>query len=224
MAVRPTVSTSFWQKLRRGPWGKAVVERIEAALDTLTRRLRTDDAVAALVVFGSYARGDFGRKSDLDLLVLLRPDLPETERIDAERRVTRVVLDVETEEHLPVQLAPLVASAGDPSALGPSFLHEVWTDGIILYGEAADLAMLRPGGLAPWIVARFSLGNARPRERVRLARRLHGQGGKPGIVRRPGLDLARGAAFVPADQSRALRDALDEAGAIYDLIPVWREA
>jgi hypothetical protein len=40
----------------------------------------------------------------------------------------------------------------------------------------------------------------------------------------PGLDLARGAAFVPADQARAVRDALDDAGASYDIIPVWREA
>lgn len=98
-----------------------------------------------------------------------------------------------------------------------------WTDGVILYGEASALAMLQPGGLAPWRVARFSLQGTPPRERVRLARRLHGTRGKPGIIRLPGLNLARGAAFVPADQARAVRSALDDAGAAYDIIPVWRE-
>jgi len=29
---------------------------------------------------------------------------------------------------------------------------------------------------------------------------------------------------VPADQARAVRAALDDAGATYDIIPVWREA
>ncbi len=90
--------------------------------------------------------------------------------------------------------------------------------------QAAALATLQTGELAPWNVVRFSLHQARPRERVRLARRLHGRPGRPGVIRLPGLDLARGAAFVPADQARAVRTALDDAGATYDMIPVWREA
>jgi len=192
------------------------------ALDGLTRQLRTDDAVVAIVVFGSYARGEFGRKSDLDLLILLRC-LPEGERGAAERRVVQAVLDAEAGARLPVHLAPLVADASDPAALGPALLHELWTDGVVLYGETAALAALQPSGLAPWNVVRFSLRATPSSERVRLARRLHGSGTRPGIIRLPGLDLARGAAFVPAEQIRAVRAALDDAGATYDIIPVWRE-
>lgn len=214
--------TSFWHKLRRGPWGKPVVARIESALDGLVRRLRTDDVVVAILVFGSYARGDFGPKSDLDLLVLLRA-LPEADRVEAERRVVRAALEAESDARLPVHLAPLVASVAEPGALGSSLLHEIWTDGVILYGEASELARLQPRGLAPWDVVRFSLRGTTSRERVRLARRLHGTAGKPGIIRLPGIDLARGAALVPSEQARLVRDALDEAGATYDIIPVWRE-
>ena len=175
-------------------------------MDCLVRRLRADDSVVAVVVFGSYARGDFGRKSDLDLLILLRRSASREEASEAQRRVARVVGEVEGEKRLPIHLASLVAEAGDPDALGQDLLHELWTDGVVLYAEAAALAMLRPGGLAPWSVVRFSVKNAAPRDRVRLARRLHGQRGRPGIVRRPGLDLARGVT-----------------GAAYTIIPVWRE-
>jgi predicted nucleotidyltransferase len=208
--------------LRNGPWGKPVVERIETALDTATRRLRADDAVAAIVVFGSYARGDFGRKSDIDLLVLLKPLLGE-DLAESRRRVIETVCEVEGEARLPVHISPLVAEADDPDPLGPALLHELWTDGIVLYGEAAALGRLQPGGLAPWSAVRFSVKGTAPKARVRLARRLHGASGKPGIIRLPGLNLARGAALLPAEQARATRAALDEAGATYDAIPVWRD-
>jgi len=214
---------SFWNKLRSGPWGKPVTDRIEAALDDLVRRLRVDDTVVAVLVFGSYARGDFGRKSDLDLLVLLRP-LPHADRIEAEGRVVRAVSDAECQMRLPVHLAPLVADAGDPAALGPTLLHELGTDGVVLHAETSALATLQPVGLTAWDVVRFSLRGTLSRERVRLARRLHGTPKRPGIIHLPGIDLARGAALVPADEARAVRNALDEAGATYDMIPVWREA
>lgn len=222
MATASVSSTSFWQRLKRGPWGKPVRERIEAALDAIVRQLRGDDAVVGVFVFGSYARGDYGQKSDLDLLVLLRPRLA-TERFAAEERITRVIIDAEVVERLPVHLAPLIAEAGNPDELSVGFLHELWKDGIILYGEAAALSMIQPGRLSPWGVVRFKLKGASPGERSRLARRLHGTARRPGLISRPGLDLARGAAFVPADQTYPVRNALDEAGALYDIIPVWRE-
>ncbi|HEX5415695.1 MAG TPA: hypothetical protein VFZ25_08505 [Chloroflexota bacterium] len=108
--------------------------------------------------------------------------------------------------------------------MGNALLHEILTDGIILFGSAAALAGLQPAGLAPWNVVRFALHGTPARERVRLARRLHGTVNRPGIIRLPGLDLARGAAFVPANQVREVREALEEAGATFDIVPVWREA
>lgn len=135
----------------------------------------------------------------------------------------QAVLEVETDARLPIHLAPLVADSAAPAALGAELLHELWIDGVVLFGDAAALAIFQPQGLAPWNVVRFSLPNTPPRDRVRLARRLHGRPERPGAIRLPGLDLARGAAFVPADQARAVRAALDDAGAVYDIIPVWRE-
>jgi predicted nucleotidyltransferase len=215
-------STSFWRRLRTGPWGKPVVERVEAALDAIVRRLRTDNAIRAIVLFGSYSRGDFGRRSDIDLLVLIESGSGE-QLAAARERAIEAISEVESEARLPMHIAPLVADARDVEGLGETLLHEVWTDGIVLYGEASSLAGLRPEGLAAWSVVRFSLQGTLSKERVRLARRLHGAGGKPGIIRLPGLNLARGAAMLPAEQARAVRAALDDAGATYDIIPVWRD-
>src|SRR5438094_8220674 len=94
MVTQLASSTSFWQRLKRGHWGQPVLERIEAALDDLTRRLRADDTLAAINVFGSFARGDYGRKSDLDLLFVLHR-LPPDERRRVDKQIIHVIGEVE---------------------------------------------------------------------------------------------------------------------------------
>ncbi|MBI4491688.1 MAG: nucleotidyltransferase domain-containing protein [Chloroflexi bacterium] len=82
-------STRFWRNLRRGPWPEPTVRRLVAALDDLTRQLRVVEGVVGLLLFGSYARGDFGRKSDMDLLVLVvdQPPVAQTSLRQIGRRV-----------------------------------------------------------------------------------------------------------------------------------------
>ncbi|MGH2352793.1 MAG: nucleotidyltransferase family protein [Chloroflexota bacterium] len=186
------------------------------------RRLRERADVVAVVLFGSYARGQFGRSSDVDLLVLVEGDV-QAQYARRDTTIPRIVGEVEAQARLPMQLSPLVASVDRPDELGADLLHAVWTDGIVLYARANALARLQAPGLAPWVVVRFSVARAKPHERVRLSRRLHGTRDRPGIVRLPGITLAPGALLVPADQQQAVRDALDDVGATYDLIPVWRE-
>jgi predicted nucleotidyltransferase len=209
--------------LRSGPWPEPVVERLVAALDALVRGAREIDGVAAVLVFGSYARGDFGRKSDVDLLVLAAP--AEDGALATTRRdAAELVAEVESSFRLPMHLVPLIAAANAPDELGPDLLHAIWTDGVVLFGEAAALGLLQPSGLAPWYVVRFSAADRPPSSGVQLSRLLHGRGGRPGLVRPPALALGRGALLVPATQVRSIREVLDEVGATYDVVAVWRDA
>jgi predicted nucleotidyltransferase len=218
---RPSID--FWSSLRHGPWPKTVIDRLVWALDALVQRLRAGDQVAAVILFGSYARGEFGQSSDVDLLILVEgPARPAI--ADGYGAASSVVGELEAEARLPMHLAPLLASIEQPDDLGPDLLHAIWADGVVLYARAGALARLRPPGLAPWTLVRFTVARARPYERVRLSRRLHGTAGRSGLIRPPALTLGPGALLVPADLQRAVRNALDEAGATYDLLPVWREA
>ena len=47
-----------------------MVERTDAAIKEITRRLITAAKPRKLILFGSFARGDFGPDSDLDILVI----------------------------------------------------------------------------------------------------------------------------------------------------------
>jgi len=221
MGTQPNESTAFWQRLRNGPWPEPVLLRLEEALHALTSALTRMDGVTGLVLFGSYPRGEHRRRSDVDLLVLLDADHP-LESSEIGQRVLRTIGELESKYRLPMHLAPMLASTQSPEQLGPDLLRDLWRDGVVLYGEAATLATLQPDALAPWMLFRFSAARAKPGQRVALSRRLHGTGRRPALVQPPGIILGQGVVLVPAAQEQRVRDALDIAGATYDVIPVWR--
>jgi len=208
-------------RLRRGPWPEATIERLTAALDAIAGELRAESEVLGLLVFGSYARGDFNRRSDVDLLVLFTGRALR-ERSPLAGRVRKLIGAAETAQRLPMHLAPLLAGVEDRTALTPELLHDIWRDGVVLHADASTLALLRPTGLTPWAAVRFSVRGSQS-DRVRLSRKLHGMSGSSGIVASPGLTLGRGALLVPVAQEEAVRTALDEVGATYDVVRVWRE-
>jgi predicted nucleotidyltransferase len=220
--TRPRSSTSCWSRLRRGPWPEEVVDRLLITLDKLAKRLRTSEEVVGLILFGSYARGQYGRKSDVDLLVVLDTECPP-EDTKVGRAALRLCGELEIEQRLPMHLAPLLVGVDRAPDLGPTLLHALWTDGVVLYGCASALARLQPTGLAPWTVIHFSTTRLPAADRVRLSRRLHGMGKNPGIVRPLVVILGRGTILAPSSQSQSIQDALDTAGASYEAIPIWRE-
>lgn len=55
--------------------------RLEAYLKEAVARLKEAFSLEGVYLFGSWARGTADRRSDLDLLVVARTDLPPLERI-----------------------------------------------------------------------------------------------------------------------------------------------
>lgn len=123
-----------------------------------------------------------------------------------------------------MHLALLIADPRFPDELGSDLLHAIWTDGVVLYAEAAALALLQPSGLVPWEVISFTGKRLTAAKRVELSRRLYGRGGREGLVVLPGLALGPGVVLLPPTQALWVKDALDEIGASYDSFPIWREA
>ena len=75
------------------------------AATEVSHLLKTRLPVEEVVLFGSKARGDDNRDSDMDLLVLLKGERP----VDASRQVWEVLWDVQM--RYSVGLSPLVVAA-----------------------------------------------------------------------------------------------------------------
>ncbi|MFA7695723.1 MAG: nucleotidyltransferase domain-containing protein [Methanoregula sp.] len=54
----------------------------EAALGAVPDELRTKDSVIAIILFGSVARGEARPISDIDLCIITKREIPETEESD----------------------------------------------------------------------------------------------------------------------------------------------
>ena len=106
---------------------RAFVERIR---DTFDESDDIDDLVG-IVVFGSVARGEADRRSDIDLFVVVDGD-----RTSARRRTTNVVSDLSEERFDGDRFAfePYVESVGSAKRAG-SKLREIFEEGITVDGS-----------------------------------------------------------------------------------------
>jgi predicted nucleotidyltransferase len=105
-------------------------EGIDAVLDEVTRRLAEAAHPDKIILFGSYARGDFDKDSDLDLLVIL----PTVEsRFDEMVRLRRVLGDI------PMSIDVVVYSVDrvrERQNLRGTMLYHALAEGRVLYDAA----------------------------------------------------------------------------------------
>lgn len=106
---------------------RAAVTRIREAV----RDANDVDELLGLVVFGSVARGEADRKSDIDLFVVVEGD-----RTAARRVVTDVVADLEEQRFGGdrFEFEPYVESAASTRRAG-SKLREIFTEGLTVVGS-----------------------------------------------------------------------------------------
>lgn len=62
--------------------------------------------VKKIILYGSYARGDFNKKSDIDIMILT--DLKDDEMYDYFVKVSDLAYDIEYDNNFNITLSPLI--------------------------------------------------------------------------------------------------------------------
>lgn len=94
-------------------------------LGSLVRKAREDPEVLAVMVFGSAARGEAGPKSDVDVCLVLVPEIRDRERA-AQKRLEYLA---ESPENLDIQIFQLL----------PLYVrHRVLKEGQVLFSRDED--------------------------------------------------------------------------------------
>ena len=188
-ARRRRRNRSLKRSRQRSTRQEASPEEDRRLIERFVSRIKDLPGLQAVVLFGSFARGDVDRRSDIDvLLVLDREDL-------ASVRSEVAAAIGELKPHR--EVSPTLTNLKD---LDASFLRNVFRDGRVLYGKL----LLSPGHLAlkPRTLIVYDLAGKKGSDKVQISRMVHGyrsrktRDGKARVYEYPGLKGREGAILV----------------------------
>lgn len=192
-----------------------IQEEFESLAFEFARMASRYKEVAQIILFGSVAKGDADRRSDVDILVIL-----DAVRVDssAKAEITSLALSLEKKYDRNIQL---ILSSEKFEGLDEHFVNEVLHKGIVLYSRhskiEADSLELKPFRL---IV--YNLINFDAREKKRIRKILYGhrtekrvddkiyRSSTIGIVQEQGgIRIGRGVFVIPEHQAESCLKKLD---------------
>jgi len=180
----------------------------------LGREIGKISRVEAVVLFGSYARGDFDEGSDVDLLVVFR------DKFSLESGWCKVT-ETTAKRHMFVQVVTMTVDELKSSSL----LSVVLREGKILFStEGFSLPGLVK--FRPYALVSYDLRSMAPDSKVKFVQTL--QGRKSGkyaykgmLLELGGFKVGRNCLMLPQESVAKLTDFLDKEGVTYFTRHVW---
>ena len=103
------------------------VQQFQDELDQIIESLKPYEPLK-IILYGSFARGDYHALSDVDLLIVKDTDRPFLDRIGDVLRLCRTTLSIEPLVYTPAELAQMEDE-------GNSFLEEVYKEGVVIHEQ-----------------------------------------------------------------------------------------
>ncbi len=186
-------------------------------LRKIVRALASVAGVKAVFLYGSFARGDFGPRSDLDFFIIT--DKPG---------VREEVLEILTGLDLGKSIQPTVRSETELRHTDSGLLQNVFKEGMVLYlREPMEIPVDSLLSLKPYSIFKFELPHLDQKTKAKFNRdmyeRTQGKYQYRGLLGELGGEkLSRGSVIVPFDSRERLLRHLKKYDAEFDEVRVWR--
>ena len=126
--------------------------------------------VAYIFLFGSVAKGDADRRSDIDLLVVFDTDSKDYDRFESKTSISQIALDLEKEFDRNIQI---LFSNRNFDGLDQYLVRKVMVEGILLYASPVKVEVGKLG-LEPYALILYNLKNFDVKEQRKIRRLLLG--------------------------------------------------
>lgn len=183
-------------------------------LKELGREIGKIGGVEAVILYGSYARGDYDEGSDVDLLIIFQNQL-------SRKREWHKIINLTAKRKFFIQAVTMTIDELKSSSLLSSILRE----GKTLYStQSFDLKELAE--FKPYVLITYDLSKMSPTHKTRFLQNLYGRrSGKyqyKGILAKlHGFKVGRGCLIITLENASKLTNLLEKEGITYFVRYVW---
>ena len=173
--------------------------------------------VKAVVLYGSFARGDFGPKSDLDFFII-------TDRPGARREVLETLADLD----LGKRIQPTVRAESELRKTDSGLLSNIFEEGKVVYlREPMDIPAKAVIDQKPHVILSFELTGLDQKNKAKFNREMYeraaGKYTYKGLLEELGGErLANGCVIVPISARARMLKSFKKYKVSYRELRVWR--
>jgi predicted nucleotidyltransferase len=183
-------------------------------IERVANEIASIEGVEAVVLFGSYARGDYTEGSDIDVLALFK------RKADLEKKSTEIY-GITTGSALFFQVICMTLEELQSSTL----LESVLRDGKILFSSQEARKSLTPI-YKPYALVTYSTANLNAKQRVVFSQKLEGRRQNKyryeGLIHKlGGYKVGKGVLMVPSANLKALTERFERTKIDYSVRYVW---
>lgn len=124
-------------KVKRGGFVERTIMQYQKAFNSIIDRLKTNEVVLAVMVFGSMVTGDLWEESDIDLFVILDKKMAEIKNIYTEEKQVPV--------HIKLMSKSKFIQLYDEDLRG-GFLHRIFASSRLVFSKDMDITVKYDSG------------------------------------------------------------------------------
>jgi predicted nucleotidyltransferase len=188
------------------------------------------EGVEYIFLFGSVAKGDADRRSDVDILTVLDTYNKDFEEMEAKTRISELALTLEKEFDRNIQI---VFTNKNYKGIDGHLIEEVLKEGILIFAKSPSI-VVQGFELDHYILITFSLEKLSAKDKMRVKRLLYGFKTKKfikgvtyryedaGLVQKlDGLRIGSGAIAVPKKNISDIEKELNNLKLKFKTIDLW---
>ncbi|MCK4366106.1 MAG: nucleotidyltransferase domain-containing protein [Thermoplasmatales archaeon] len=198
-------------------------EKTNELINEIKKILKNHSEVATTIVFGSVARDQAGKESDLDVCIVLKKE-------NSKNIISNKILDLEEKYDKNISL---IFTNPSYKNLDRQFIETLLREGITIYGKTPDVS-IQQLELEPYEIIKYDLSKLNHSKKMKIKRLLYGiktkkkykgkiyENEQKGVVEKfGGLRIGIASILIPEKMSWAVEDILRKNGVSLRKITIW---
>jgi len=183
----------------------------------IVARLSTVKDLKAIILYGSFARGDYGPRSDIDLMLI-------TTKKETIEELQDAIISLE----LGRSIQPVIRTEKELAETDTGLLQNLFLEGKILFlREPLDIDISALLQLKPFLVYTFDLGNLDQKAKAKFNRAFYPRVRKnynyPGVLTElKGKKLASGCIMVPFSKKKPVEKFFKSQKVKFNSLRIWK--